>query len=97
MATLSSAVRISTRHPKIVIGEGSLHRLEAIAEKALDRDPALAGRLLDELERAHIVKQNKIPAIAILWQQEQTHFQQYSAVELSQILLLLQRVLNWLK
>lgn len=62
MTTISSPVRISTRRPKIVIGEESLPRLEALAEKSLDRDPALAGRLLDELERAHIVKQRKIPA-----------------------------------
>lgn len=62
MTTISSLHSISTRRPKIFISEASLHRLEALAESALERDPILANRLLDELERARIVDQDKMPA-----------------------------------
>lgn len=62
MATTSSSLPISTRRPKIVISEASLHRLEALAERSFERDPALAGRLLDEIARARIVEAQKMPA-----------------------------------
>ncbi|WP_373090063.1 nucleoside diphosphate kinase regulator [Sneathiella sp.] len=61
MTTISSPLPISTRRPKIVISEASLGRLEALAERTLARDPALAGRLLDELGRARIVDERKMP------------------------------------
>ena len=62
MVTASSQLPISTRRPKIVISAASLPRLEALAERFLERDSALADRLLDELARARIVDQHKMPA-----------------------------------
>lgn len=49
------------RAPKIVINEGELAHIEALAEGAMLRNPALADRLLEELGRARIVKSNKMP------------------------------------
>ena len=50
-----------TRAPKIVINEDELAHIEALAEGAMLRNPALADRLLEELGRARIVKPNKMP------------------------------------
>lgn len=49
------------RHPKIVIDSNELAHIEALAEGALRRNPALADRLLDELGRARIVAPDKMP------------------------------------
>ena len=49
------------RAPKIVINEDELAHIEALAEGAMMRNPALADRLLEELGRARIVKRNKMP------------------------------------
>ncbi|MBO0333949.1 nucleoside diphosphate kinase regulator [Sneathiella sp. CAU 1612] len=62
MATTSTSLPISTRRPKIVISDASLNRLEALAERSFERDPALASRLLDEIGRARIVNAQKMPA-----------------------------------
>ncbi len=52
----------SPRAPKIVINADDLAHIEALAEGAYQRNPALADRLLDELGRARIVKPEKMPA-----------------------------------
>ena len=49
------------RHPKIVISSDDLAHIEALAEGAMLRNPALADRLLDELGRARIVPAGKMP------------------------------------
>lgn len=51
-----------SRAPKIVINAEELAHIEALAEGAMIRNPALADRLLEELGRAQIVKPNKMPA-----------------------------------
>ncbi|TYB88460.1 nucleoside diphosphate kinase regulator [Oceaniovalibus sp. ACAM 378] len=50
------------RAPRIVIEANALAHLESLAEGAIQRNPELANRLLDELGRARIVKQEKLPA-----------------------------------
>ena len=49
------------RAPKIVINADNLAHIEALAEGALQRNPALANRLLDEIGRARIVKPARMP------------------------------------
>ncbi len=53
------------RHPKIVINADDLSHIEALAEGAMQRNPALADRLLGELGRARIVPARKMPKTAI--------------------------------
>jgi regulator of nucleoside diphosphate kinase len=50
------------RRPRIVIAADCLNRLEALAERAIERDPDLADRLLGEIGRARIVPAAKLPA-----------------------------------
>lgn len=50
------------RAPKIVISANELAHIEALAAGAMQRNPALADRLLDEIGRARIVKSEKMPA-----------------------------------
>lgn len=57
--------RASTRRPKVVIGETMLARIEALAEGALRRTPELADKLLEELGRARIVPDRKVPATVV--------------------------------
>lgn len=49
------------RRPRVVIGADCLTRLEALAEGAMPRNPDLANRLLDELSRARVVPEAKLP------------------------------------
>lgn len=51
-----------TRTPKIVVNEDDLAHLEGLAEGAMQRNPALADRLLDELGRARVVPAPRMPA-----------------------------------
>lgn len=53
------------RRPKIVINADDLARIEALAEGAMRRNPALADRLLEELGRARIVEARKMPKTVI--------------------------------
>ena len=53
------------RHPKIVINADDLAHIEALAEGAMQRNPALADRLLDELGRARIVPSEKMPKTVV--------------------------------
>ncbi|AVO39691.1 nucleoside diphosphate kinase regulator [Pukyongiella litopenaei] len=50
------------RAPKIIINADDLAYIEALAEGAMQRSPALADRLLDEIGRARIVAPAKMPA-----------------------------------
>lgn len=57
--------RQRTRRPRIVICADDLAHIEALAEGAMERNPTLADRLLDELGRARIVAAAKMPANVI--------------------------------
>lgn len=57
-----TATQRRTRTPKLVINEDDLAHLEGLAEGAMQRNPALADRLLDELGRARVVTAKKMPA-----------------------------------
>ncbi len=48
--------------PPLILGSDQARRLTALADGALDRVPDIAGRLLDELERAQIVRDADLPA-----------------------------------
>jgi len=50
-----------SRSPKIVINADEFSHLESLAEGAMQRNPALADRLFDELGRARIVKPARMP------------------------------------
>lgn len=51
-----------TKAPKIVINADDLAHIEALAEGAMQRNPALADRLFEEIGRARIVAPEKMPA-----------------------------------
>tara|TARA_R110002095_G_scaffold183666_1_gene160800 strand:- start:442 stop:882 length:441 start_codon:yes stop_codon:yes gene_type:complete len=57
--------RRSTRAPKITINANDLAHIEALAEGAIPRSPALADRLLGELGRARILAAGKMPKTVI--------------------------------
>ncbi len=50
-----------TQRPALVIAQSQAVRLSALAENALDNVPDVAGRLLDELERARVVPDAELP------------------------------------
>jgi len=54
-----------TRLPKIVVNADDLARIEALAEGAMQRNPVLADRLLEELGRARVVPAAKMPASVV--------------------------------
>ncbi len=47
--------------PSLILGSDQARRLTALADGALDRIPDIAGRLLDELERAQILPEAEVP------------------------------------
>ena len=53
---------IQDTRPRILIDRAYLARLEALASSAARRTPALADRLLDELDRARIVDPADMPS-----------------------------------
>lgn len=53
------------RAPKIIISEAEITHIDALAEGAMQRNPALADRLLEEISRARIVKAAKMPSDVI--------------------------------
>ncbi|SFO35603.1 regulator of nucleoside diphosphate kinase [Roseovarius lutimaris] len=57
-----STPRRRPRAPKIVINADDLAHIEALAEGAIERNPALADRLMDEIGRARIVKPARMPS-----------------------------------
>ena len=52
----------TTRTPPITIDADHLAHIESLATGAMDRNPALADRLLEELSRANIVESGLMPA-----------------------------------
>ena len=59
------AAKRRMRHPKIVISADELAHIEALADGAVQRNPALADRLLEDLGRARIVPAQKMPKTVI--------------------------------
>jgi regulator of nucleoside diphosphate kinase len=53
------------RAPRIVISSADLDRIEALADGAMKRYPALADRLLDEIGRARVVAPAKMPETVV--------------------------------
>jgi len=51
--------------PRIVISVDDFAHIEALAEAAMQRNPALAERLLDELSRACIVTAEEMPKTVV--------------------------------
>ena len=49
------------RPPKIIINADELSHIEGLAEGAMQRNPDLADRLLDEIGRARVVPAKKMP------------------------------------
>jgi len=49
------------RAPKIIMDADELPHIEALAEGAMLRNPAVANRLLDEISRAKIVRHERMP------------------------------------
>ena len=49
------------RKPKILVSDADLPRLVRLAEAIADQSPDLADELLDELERAKVVKAAQLP------------------------------------
>ncbi|WP_051357611.1 nucleoside diphosphate kinase regulator [Leisingera caerulea] len=54
-----------TDQPHIIINADELSHIEALAEGAFSRNPALADRLLDELSRARILPPERMPGDVI--------------------------------
>ncbi|MFZ1469998.1 MAG: nucleoside diphosphate kinase regulator [Paracoccaceae bacterium] len=63
--TIKSPVKRAKRAPEIIINADDLAHIEALAEGAMQRNPALADRLLEELGRARIVAAGKMPATVV--------------------------------
>jgi regulator of nucleoside diphosphate kinase len=60
---MNQAIKTSrTKAPKIIVNEDDLAHFEALAQGAMQRNPALADRLLDEISRARVVTAKKMPA-----------------------------------
>lgn len=59
--TRATGNRRRSRHPEIIINADDLAHIEALAEGAMQRNPALADRLLDELGRARVVAPAMMP------------------------------------
>lgn len=56
-----SAKKTPMPTPRIVINEDELGHIEALAEGARHRNPALGERLMEEIGRVQIFKPNKMP------------------------------------
>lgn len=48
--------------PELILSAATLNRIESLAEGSMQRNPAMANRLLDELGRASIVAPDELPA-----------------------------------
>lgn len=66
------------RRPKVVIGEECLKHLEALAEGAYQRTPELADFLLDELARARIVPDKKLPKNVVTIGRQVTYMDEFT-------------------
>ncbi|MFZ1479530.1 MAG: nucleoside diphosphate kinase regulator [Paracoccaceae bacterium] len=63
--TIKSTAKRAEHHPEIIINADDLAHIEALADGAMLRNPALADRLLDELGRARIVASARMPRTAV--------------------------------
>ncbi|MEX0692821.1 MAG: nucleoside diphosphate kinase regulator [Rhodospirillales bacterium] len=61
MTAVNETLRTPEHHPDVVINQETLHRIEALAEGALNLNPALAEKLLNELVHAQIVASDRMP------------------------------------
>jgi regulator of nucleoside diphosphate kinase len=61
MVEVKTKTRRSDSQPRVVIDRAYFDRLEALASSAARRTPALADRLLEELDRAEIVDSGSMP------------------------------------
>ncbi|MFX0547143.1 nucleoside diphosphate kinase regulator [Roseovarius sp. S1116L3] len=59
------AAKSRARQPRIVLNAEDLPRIEALAEGAIVRNPALADRMFDEINRAQIVPASEMPGDVI--------------------------------
>jgi regulator of nucleoside diphosphate kinase len=60
-----TAVKRRPSQPRIVLNADDLAHIEALAEGAMERNPLLADRLFDEINRARIVPAAKMPTNVI--------------------------------
>lgn len=81
MSSLTRTRRTATRHPRVMVSQAALDRLEGLAEGAMQRNPALADRLLDELGRARVVAPSKMPANVVAIGNAVTYRDETSAQE----------------
>jgi len=79
--TTNSTPTRSSRAPKIVINADELTHIEALAEGALLRNPALADRLFDEIGRARIVKPARMPSNVVSIGSTVTYRDEFTGVE----------------
>ena len=49
------------KRPELVLSAATLNRIESLAEGSMQRNPAMANRLLDEIGRARIVPAEELP------------------------------------
>ncbi len=75
-----------TRAPKIVINANDLGHIEALAEGAIQRNPAMADRLLDEIGRARVVAPAKMPKNVVSMGSTVTYRDETTGLEKSVIL-----------
>jgi regulator of nucleoside diphosphate kinase len=59
--TQTEARRPAPRAPRVTLAASQVERLEALADGATRRAPELAERLLDELNRARVVPDARLP------------------------------------
>ena len=57
--------KVTKRRPRVVLSENGLEHLEALVEAAYSRNPDLADLLVDELGRARVVPERKLPSNVI--------------------------------
>jgi regulator of nucleoside diphosphate kinase len=79
-STKTAATR-TTRHPKITINADDLAHFEALAEGAMQRSPALADRLMEELGRARVVAPAKMPSTVVAIGSSVTYRDESNGVE----------------
>jgi len=59
--TARTEAQPTTRRPELVLSAATVNRIESLAESAMQRNPAMADRLLDEIARARIVPPDDLP------------------------------------
>ena len=79
--TTKSAAKPSARPPKITINADDMAHIEALAEGAMQRNPALAERLMEELSRARVVTAAKMPSTVVAIGSSVTYRDESNGVE----------------